>query len=80
MILHKPEHFRIFMRLSLEQLVFIAGYFHLQTTEYPTKMAQICKVQLIAYFTRSSEINSLSAPVNQRRGDKDVEKNPHILL
>lgn len=37
-------------------------------------MAQIFKASCIAYFTKSSEIDSLSAPVNQTRGDKGAEK------
>ena len=38
------------------------------------KVAQILRLPFVAYFTRSSKVNSFLASENQRRGDKDTEK------
>ena len=84
----QAKNISILMRLSLEQLVYRAGYFYLQITKTLLKGAQIFKVPRIACCTRSSELDSPSAPVNQRRDDKGVEKptfssqrhNPNCLI
>ena len=44
------------------------------------KGAPILQVPFVAYFTRSSKVNSLLASENQRRDDKDTEKKKKLTF
>lgn len=75
-IRHKEEHIRTLMRLKVQNSWFSWQVLSSANNRINTllKVAQIFKASCIAYFTKSSEIDSLSAPVNQTRGDKGAEK------